>query len=390
MSKYHSYLNSATLLLTVYNGEEPFASFTRKYFAANKKFGSKDRKWVSHLCYCFFRLGKTGRNLPVDERILAGLYICSASSNELLAELRPEWNSNVAAGFEEKISSVNRHFDAESIRISDVFPRVALSAGVNEEALALSHFIQPDLFIRLRPGKENKVKDKLQAAGLDFREVMPDCLALANSVQLENVIGIDAEAVVQDYSSQRVGALIPKLEAGNKVWDCCAASGGKSILAFDKLGEIELTVSDIRQSVLVNLRKRFERAGLRNYHLQQMDLASSQRVPSSVYELVIADLPCTGSGTWSRTPEQLYYFKEEKIEEYAALQKRISSNVIQALKPGGWLLYITCSVFQKENEENIEFLQREFGMLVRESVLFKGYNDKADTLFASLVQKAKA
>ncbi len=329
-------------------------------------------------------------SLPVNERILAGLYICSASSNELLAALRPEWNSNAIAGFEEKIISVNQHFGAEPIKLSDVFPGSVLSSGVDAEALALSHFIQPDLFIRLRPGKERMVKEKLQAAGLDFREVVTDCLALSNSVQLENVIRIDAEAVVQDYSSQRTRTLIPKLESGNKVWDCCAGSGGKSILAFDKLGDIELTVSDIRKTVLVNLRKRFEIAGLRNYHLQQMDLANSREIPSSVYELVIADLPCTGSGTWSRTPEQLYYFKEGKIEEFSSLQKKISSNIIRALKPGGWLLYITCSVFHRENEENVEFLQREFGMKVSESVLYAGYKDKADTLFASLMQKPKA
>ncbi len=77
VSRYHSYLNSATAILKQYGGDEPFASFLRKHFAANKKYGSKDRKQISHLCYCFFRLGKMAMDLPTSERILLGLFLCS-------------------------------------------------------------------------------------------------------------------------------------------------------------------------------------------------------------------------------------------------------------------------------------------------------------------------
>ena len=71
MSRYHSYINSAKQILELYKGDEPFASFLKKYFGANKKFGSKDRKQVSHLCYCFFRLGKTAMALQIEERPIA-------------------------------------------------------------------------------------------------------------------------------------------------------------------------------------------------------------------------------------------------------------------------------------------------------------------------------
>ena len=76
--------------------------------------------------------------------------------------------------------------------------------------------------------------------------------------------------------------------------------------------------------------------------------------------MIIADVPCTGSGTWGRTPEQLYYFEDRKIEEYASLQKQIVTNVISHLAPGGYFLYITCSVFKKENEEAIDFIKDKF------------------------------
>ncbi|MFN2440108.1 MAG: Fmu (Sun) domain-containing protein, partial [Chitinophagaceae bacterium] len=104
----------------------------------------------------------------------------------------------------------------------------------------------------------------------------------------------------------------------------------------------------------------------------------------SPFDLIICDAPCTGSGTWSRTPEQLYFFKEEKIEYYAGLQKKIAVNAIKALKKGGHLLYITCSVFKKENENIVEYLQQNTSLQLKSMRYFKGYDKQADTLFTAL------
>ena len=172
------------------------------------------------------------------------------------------------------------------------------------------------------------------------------------------------------------------------VWDCCAASGGKSILANDVLGDIQLTVSDVRENILFNLKKRFVAAGINNYKSFIADLTNpKQPVSAESFDLIIADVPCSGSGTWSRTPEQLYYFEPAKIDEYAKLQKAILKNVINALKPGGYFLYITCSVFKKENEHAIDFLQENFNLKTLKMELLKGYELKADSMFAALLQK---
>jgi 16S rRNA (cytosine967-C5)-methyltransferase len=391
VSRCHSYLNSAEAIIHAYNGEEPFASFLKKYFATNKKFGSKDRKQVSHLCYCYFRLGKAMMNMPVQERILTGLFLCSQEPNEILSVLKPVWNDKVGLVLKDKYSICNIQYS----RLPVFSWNDELNAGIDFTAFNESHFIQPDLFLRTRPRHEETVKQKLKHAQVEYSKQSSTCIALPNSTKVDTIIDIDKEAVIQDYSSQRVGELLKHIKqelpgSPLKVWDCCAASGGKSILAKDILGDIELTVSDVRESILHNLKKRFAAAGIKKYQSTVMNLADSKPKSSifnQKYSIIICDAPCTGSGTWGRTPEQLFYFEKEKIIEYASLQKKIATNAVTALTPGGYFLYITCSVFKEENEEAVEMLKQQCGMQLIKQEIFIGYTKKADTLFAALLQK---
>ena len=388
MSRWHSYLNSAKQILSLYKGEEPFASFLKKYFAGEKKFGSTDRRQVSHLCYCYFRPGKALPAIPVEERILAGLFFCSDKPNKLLEELRPDLNEKVFLSIENKFLLFNDQYS-----ITNVFPwKNELSNGVEDKKFCESFFIQPDLFLRVRPENESRVKEKLQQAGIEFNSISATTLSITNALKIDEIIELDKEAVVQDYSSQRVAELLPIAIDSRpiSVWDCCAASGGKSIMAKDILGDIDLTVSDVRDSILVNLKNRFATAGIRNYKSISADLTKPvSKLKNAKFNLILADVPCTGSGTWSRTPEQLYYFDEKKINEYAALQKKILTIIIPHLATGGYLLYISCSVFKKENEEAVNFIKNQFHLELIKMELLIGYDKKADTMFAALLRLPK-
>jgi 16S rRNA (cytosine967-C5)-methyltransferase len=98
-------------------------------------------------------------------------------------------------------------------------------------------------------------------------------------------------------------------------------------------------------------------------------------------------VPCSGSGTWARTPEQLHFFSKKKIDEYSILQQKIVSNAIEYLDEKGYLLYITCSVFKKENEENVAFIQKNLNLQLIKSQYLKGYEMQGDTLFAALFRR---
>lgn len=384
---YHSYLNSAKRIIESYKGDVPLAVYLKKYFSANKKYGSKDRKQIASLCYNFYRLGKAIPQLPVEEKIIVAVFLCEHTSNDFLHFHKPEWNGIIAKSIAEKIHVAG--FAPE-----DVFPWAeALSHGIDAELYRYAFFTQPDLFLRIRPGNHERVIKKLQDAGLAFNLVDSDCIALPNSTKLDNLLEMDKEVVIQDHNSQQVLNSIRQPASGIRypasVWDCCAASGGKSILAYDILyGEIALTVSDVRESILSNLKKRFETAGIKNYQSFVADLTAPQfLIPNSQFQIVICDAPCTGSGTWSRTPEQLYFLKRKTIDVYVAIQQQIVSRVIPQLQTGGIFIYITCSVFRNENEDMANFIQEKFHLQLLQMELLKGYDKKADSMFAAVFKK---
>lgn len=392
----HSYVNTAKKIIHSYDGTIPLASWLKQFFKTNKKFGSKDRKEISHACYSYYRIGNAFGDSDIDERTLVALFVCPTSSNKILQELKPEWNEKISLDVEEKINLLNAQEE-----LTKIFPFAKeLSKEIELTPFNTSFLIQPNLYLRIRPGKKNKVVQQLQSASIPFSLVNENCIQLPNQSTLDEVINMDEDAVVQDYNSQRTLELLhnykPQTTFGRRrlaagaanyklsIWDCCAASGGKSILIYDQLPDIGLTVSDVRESILINLQKRFKKAGIRNYESFVADVSSSKFSINKKFDLVICDAPCSGSGTWSRTPEQLHFFKEEKIAHYSSLQKKIVSNASQALKKEGLLLYITCSVFEKENEEVVEFIQQCLSLQLQSMQYLKGYDKKADTLFVAL------
>jgi len=272
-----------------------------------------------------------------------------------------------------------------------------LSDGIDHEEFCKSFFVQPDLFLRLRPGKEKPVIQTLQDAKIDFKLISENCVALPNTSRIDEMIELDKEAVVQDQNSQRTGEFIKSeilnripIAIGTKIsiWDCCAGSGGKSVMVYDINPNIALIVSDVRESILRNLKKRFEKAGIKKYRSFIIDLTSKRSESIDLNpQIILADVPCSGSGTWSRTPEQLYFFDEKKIDKYSGLQKKIVSNIIPQLQEGSSLIYITCSVFRKENEEVVEYIKENFDLSLKQMEVLQGYDKKADSMFVAVFTK---
>ena len=385
-ARFHSHINTAKKIIGGYTGVLPFAVYLKQFFAQHKKYGSRDRKNIALLCYCYFRTCKALPFADFEKDLLTAVFLCNSQPVELLQILAPTLHQSMLLPLADKLALVG-------LPLEHIFPFAQeLSNAVDKTAFALSFLTKPRLFIRVRPGKEAVVFKKLEQANMTFEKVSENCLALPIGAKVEEVVKIDREVVIQDLSSQRVGEFfaLATLLPRSSVWDCCAASGGKSIMVSDHYKSIQLTVSDIRETILHNLQQRLQNAGLPHYHRLVLDVANAKKVQAllgnTLFDLVLCDAPCSGSGTWSRTPEQLCFFKQSEIERYSNLQKAIALNTAAFIKPGGYLLYITCSVFAAENEAIVAFIEQQTNLQLIKMELIEGYRQRADTMFAALLK----
>jgi 16S rRNA (cytosine967-C5)-methyltransferase len=368
--------------LEEYKEDKPLAKFFPEFFKRNKQMGSRDRKFFSQLVYNYFRLGKALLNEPVERRLFVALFLCNQSSISFLNYFDASLDEKITLPVEEKLKVISEKYP--DFRVEDVFPfEEYFSTEIDKEKFIISQFTQPKLFLRAANGKADMLKAFFNSQQISFQSE-GNCFELANTTSVDS---LEYLFEIQDRSSQQTGQYFePK--PGEYWWDCCAASGGKSLMLHDMEPSVKLFVSDVRESVLNNLSERFERAGIKKYTRRVIELLGEiESIEHNTFDGIILDAPCSGSGTWGRTPEMISQFEIHKIDFFSQLQKDISDNVIQFLKPGKPLIYITCSVFKKENEEIVDFLVNEKGMKLEKMELIRGYENQADTMFAARLLK---
>lgn len=170
---------------------------------------------------------------------------------------------------------------------------------------------------------------------------------------------------VQEASSMAIAFAFQALQKMNQavdqplVLDLCAAPGGKSTVLLEEMKGEGLLISNevIKQRVTV-LEENISKWGYRNVMVTSADPKSFQQVPH-LFDGILVDAPCTGSGLWRKEPEAIDEWSEEAVGLCAGRQKRILADIWPCLQPGGWLMYATCSFSPEENEEVTDFVLQE-------------------------------
>ncbi|MDQ6763015.1 MAG: hypothetical protein M3015_10370, partial [Bacteroidota bacterium] len=172
------YLQFASSLISKYHGAEPFNLYLKKYFSLNKKHGARDRKQIISLCYDYFRLGNgVSPQVSLEEKILLGIFLCESAQSPLMEASRPLWNEKITEALESKLEIVEQTFN-----VKNIFPfNEDLSDKINATKFALSFLEQPKLFIRIRPGKDSSVLDKLKKANFSFEKMNDQCIAFSHN-----------------------------------------------------------------------------------------------------------------------------------------------------------------------------------------------------------------
>ncbi len=158
----------------------------------------------------------------------------------------------------------------------------------------------------------------------------------------------------QDEAAQ-IAAQLCQARPGQRILDLAAGAGGKALaLAADMQNQGEIAACDIRQPALQELALRARRAGATNIRTHLLGPP-----PDGVFDTVLLDAPCSGSGTWRRQPELRWRTTPQRLAELVPLQDRLLAQAATHVKPGGRLVYATCSILPRENEERIAaFLAR--------------------------------
>jgi 16S rRNA (cytosine967-C5)-methyltransferase len=170
---------------------------------------------------------------------------------------------------------------------------------------------------------------------------------------------------VQDLGSQIAAACAGDIK-GKQVLDFCAGGGGKTLAlaaAMGNSGQLYAHDSDARR--MADIIPRATRAGVRNLQIRSPVEAEPLRGMDGRMDLVFVDAPCTGAGTWRRHPDSKWRLSPEQLERRIAEQDQVLDQACAYVKPGGRLIYVTCSIFAEENEDRIAaFLARTPGFAV--------------------------
>ena len=221
---------------------------------------------------------------------------------------------------------------------------------------------RPPLTLRLNQRQIPKEQQeaylkKLQDAGLEYKKI-----SLISGVQLTSAIELTAPVPVnqipgffegacsvQDAGAQLTGALL-NLQPGAKVLDACAAPGGKTAQLLE-LFDIQLDALEIDPARAKRIQENLERLKLENARVLVGDASEPKGwFDGEQYDAILADVPCSASGIVRRHPDITYLRQEVDIRNLQVMQRKILTSLWSLLKPGGKLLYVTCSVFPEEGE----------------------------------------
>jgi len=192
---------------------------------------------------------------------------------------------------------------------------------------------------------------------------------------------------VQDEASQLV-ALQVKAAPGEHILDYCAGSGGKSLAIAPLMqGKGKLYLHDIRTKVLIEAKKRLKKAEIQNSEIIFPDDPKKGRFYKKM-DWVLVDVPCSGSGTLRRNPDQKWNFEENIISTFVQKQRDIFREALHFVKTGGHIVYSTCSVHPAENDKQVATFIENFPLkLVQEP--FRSFPKKGgmDGFYAATLQK---
>lgn len=360
-------------LRDVFNEGQYAGKAVEKALKRDKRWGSRDRKFVAETIYEIVRWKRLYAEIanvkePFDRPNLWRLFTvwCVLKGIPL-----PDWNQieqtpnrRIKGKFDE-LSKIRKYRESIPDWMDELCAKELGEELWTKEMATLN--MQADVVLRvntLNISKE-KLQKELENESI-FTETLPNHPDALKLVERANVFRTDAFKKgyfeVQDASSQLVAAYLD-VQPGMKVVDTCAGAGGKTLhLSALMKNKGQIIAMDIYESKLRKLKVRAKRNKAHNIDLRVIDSTKPIKKLHNKADRVLIDAPCSGLGVLRRNPDSKWKLQPEFIDNIKKTQQEVLQNYSKMVKPGGKLVYATCSVLPSENQEQIDkFLTSDAG-----------------------------
>lgn len=363
------------LLCEVESSARPADAVTSGWFRARRHLGDDDRGAILEVLYALLRhrarlgwwLAKQGCPDTPRNRLLAWLTLADGKTPDQIVRLFD--GANALTEPEHALVVGLRgctliHPDmSDEVRlecppwaIAPLRRRFGQEIGTEMAATLLP----PPLDLRVNPLKSTRSAMLRELKGLGLRaeatKMAPYGIRVRERLSLARLPGLrSGEIEIQDEGSQLV-ALLLDAKPGDRIVDFCAGAGGKTLaIAAQMNNKGHIVACDVNEARLKRGAERLRRAGLHNVETRVLASESDRWVKrhKSGFDRVLVDAPCSGTGTWRRNPDARWRAPELGLDKLVALQGRILTSAARLVKPGGRLVYATCSVLSEENEDQV-------------------------------------
>lgn len=355
-------LDAAVVALrTILPLEYPADAILRNFFRENPMLGGQDRALIAETVFGILRHRFFLENLTnlITPRALVLAYLVKFHGMNLrelaalISEAETKWLSEIKA----------IQIDALPLPVQAEFPEWLVGklqqfmpdADILDLGRSLQKSAPLDLRVNTILAKRSEVLEVLKQEGIEAQETpySPCGIRLTGKPAINrHALFLSGKIEVQDEGSQILGYLLaPK--RGEMVVDFCAGAGGKSLLLGALMNSKgRLYAFDISEKRLSNLKPRFKRSGLSNLHAQRIANENDIKIKrlAGKIDRVLVDAPCSGLGTLRRNPDLKWRQSPQSIEELKIKQAAILAAAAGLLKPGGRLVYATCSFLPEENQ----------------------------------------
>lgn len=360
-------------LMAIFNEEEYADKVVARALKKDKRWGSHDRKFVAETIYEIVRWKRLYAEIaevkePFDRDKIWRIFAVWAV---LRGYTLPDWKyfedtpvRRIKGKFDE-LSKIRKYRESIPDWMDDLGSKELGEEKWTKEIAAQNEQAK----VILRVNRLKTTKEKLRALLMDlnieteFHKDYPDALILKERA---NVFLTDAFKdglfEVQDASSQLVAYFLD-VQPGMRVVDTCAGAGGKTLhLASLMENKGQLIAMDLYESKLKQLKIRAKRNGAFNIEPRVIESTKTIKKLHEKADRVLIDAPCSGLGVLKRNPDSKWKLQPEFIDNIRKVQAEVLENYSKIVKPGGKLVYATCSVLPSENQEQIkQFLSTEIG-----------------------------